>query len=309
MESAYNLGHVRFISVNRSYVFKTSSVGRCRRNGEVIRGHSHNKSEPVVAKVRYINPEWKDRIDSPRIGSRESRRKATSFQQVNIFDARKRISEGSASLDCSGFTLDGNKTSVHNFRDSDEISSIYYNEMKELICRVTGADFACIYNHLIRTEKPTNFNDGYARFVHCDYNMTVLDGFADEVFKMNGIKREKHWDFAFYNTWQPFDHPVEMNPLAFIDWETLPPDDVIDYYYTGYGKDSLVAAPVYNSTHEFCYFPIMSTEEVIVMKQLESRSNRSIYCPHTSFDEPDAPKDALPRRSIETRLLAVFDCD
>ena len=263
-------------------------------------------SEPLLSRVRYIDPEWKERKESPRIGSRESRHAATSFQEVHVFDARRRVAEGTANLDISGFTLDHNVTTVTDFRDNDVVGNVYHDEMKRLICRVTGADAAYVYNHLVRTETPTSFNDGYARFVHCDYNIKMLDGFAADLLGKHGVKPRENWRFACYNTWQPFDNPVEKNPLAFIDWETLPFDDVIDYYYTGYGKDGLVAAPIYNSAHKFYYFPKMSTEEVLVMKQLDSRPGCSVYCPHTSFDN-HAPEDLLPRRSIETRLLAVFD--
>ena len=42
------------------------------------------------------------------------------------------------------------------------------------------------------------------------------------------------------------------------------------------------------------------------MKQMDGRPGRSVYCPHTSFDDLTAAPDALPRRSIETRLMAVF---
>jgi len=83
--------------------------------------------------------------------------------------------------------------------------------------------------------------------------------------------------------------------------------DVIDYFYTGHGQDSLVAAPVYNPDHRFWYFPLMETDEVMVIKQLDARPGRAVYCPHTSFDMRDAALGALPRRSVEVRLLAVFE--
>ena len=51
----------------------------------------------------------------------------------------------------------------------------------------------------------------------------------------------------------------------------------------------------------------MTPDEILVFKQMDGRKNRSVYCPHTSFDIPDTPEDAPPRRSIEGRLLAVFE--
>ena len=261
----------------------------------------------ISAQVRYINAEWKVREDSPRIGSRESRRTATSFQDVKIHDARPCLVAGTVDLDKSGFTLTQNNTSVGNFRNDDEVTTTYHPEMIDLIRRVTDAKHAFVLNHLVRTETPTSFNDGYARFVHCDYNIKRIYQMSEDLLKKNNVIPQKNWSYVWYNTWQPFDYIVENNPLAFIDWESLPLDDVIDYYYTGYGDDNLVAAPVYNPGHKLCYFPSMLINEVIIIKQLDSRPGCSVYCPHTSFDDHTAPDGSFPRRSIETRLLAVFE--
>jgi hypothetical protein len=266
--------------------------------------------ESVPAKVRYINADWKDRDESPRIGSRESRRGATSFQDVQVHDARPRLEAGELNLDHNGFTLTQHESAMGDFRDDEVVERIYHREMEALLCRVTGADHAFARSHLVRTEKPIDFNDGYARFVHCDYNMKRLHEMSAAVLETHGIEPQKNWEYVWYNTWQPFDNPVENNPLAFIDWESLPMDDVIDYYYTGRNNDSLVAAPVYSAAHKWCYFPEMTTNEVIVLKQMDGRSgDRSVYCPHTSFDYIGDDVGPLPRRSIETRLLTVFEAN
>ena len=70
-----------------------------------------------------------------------------------------------------------------------------------------------------------------------------------------------------------------------------------------------MAAPVYNPDHRWWYFPLMETTEILIVKQLDSRPGRAVYCPNTSFDMSGAAPDSLPRRSIETRLLAVFEND
>ena len=260
----------------------------------------------VGAKVRYINAEWRNREDSPRIGSRESRRAMTSFQDVLVHDVRAEFQAGQIDLDRSGFTLCENLTECGDFRDDAVIEQRYHPEMIELIQGVSGADHVFVRAHLVRTEIPTDFNDGYARFVHCDYNIRLIEELAHELLARYDVEPKPNWTYAWYNTWQPFDHQVQKNPLAMIDWQSLPFEDVIDYYYTGRGLDSLTAAPVYSPDHRFCYFPEMETTETLVIKQLDARPGRAAYCPHTSFDLPGSD-DALPRRSIETRLLAVFE--
>ena len=261
----------------------------------------------TAAKVRYVNAEWKGRDETPRIGSRETRRANTSFRDAIMHDARPRLAAGDVSLEVNGFTLSENTSQVTDFRDDDQIVSLYYDEMKDLIRRATGAARVLMRSHLIRTEKPIDFNDGYSRFVHCDYNAARTEIMAQELFDRDGITPGDNWTYAWFNTWQPFDHQVQNNPLAVIDWQSLPMDDVIGYFYTGRGNDSLVAAPVYNPDHQWWYFPLMETHEVLITTQLDQRPHTPDYCPHTAFDVPGQADGTLPRRSIETRLLAVFE--
>lgn len=260
----------------------------------------------VPTKVRYINAEWKDRDETPRIGSKESRRENTAYQNVNIYNARPRIIDGEIGLEKTGFTLSENVTSCTDFRDEETIRTAYLPEMLALIRKLTGASAAYHYGFLVRTEKPIDFNDGYARFVHCDYNIERIESMSHDVLRQNQVEPQKNEMYAWYNTWQPFDNSAINNPLAFIDATTLPREDVIDYYYTGRNRDSLVAAPVYNPDHRWCYFPEMTTHEVVVLKQMDQRPNTVMYCPHTSFDNSGVVENAPPRRSIETRILAVF---
>jgi hypothetical protein len=264
------------------------------------------RTAAVDAKVRYLNAEWRERADAPRIGSAESRRAATSYQNVKVHDVRPEFAAGGIGLDVSGFTLTENRSRCPDFRDPETVKARYYPEMQALIRRVAGADHVFVRSHLVRTETPVDFNDGYARFVHCDYNIRRIEELAGDVLAANGAQPKPGWRYAFFNTWQPFDNPVQRNPLAMIDARSLPAADIVDYYYTGRGKDSLVAAPVYSPAHRWCYFPGMQTSEALVIKQLDQRPGRVVYCPHTSFDIPGS--DALPpRRSIEVRLLAVFE--
>ena len=45
----------------------------------------------------------------------------------------------------------------------------------------------------------------------------------------------------------------------------------------------------------------------LLFKQLDSRPGEPRMCPHSSFDDATAPADALRRRSIEVRVLGVFE--
>lgn len=261
----------------------------------------------VQAKVRYINSEWRGKVELPRIGSRDTRRANTSFQPVAVQDARGRLADGSLSLDTSGFILASHAPVSVDYRDADEVRERYQPQMVSLVLSLTGAEQGFVTHYQVRTETPTSFNDAYARFVHCDYNQDDASSMAANLLKKNGVEPGANWQYAWYNTWQPVDREVQTNPLAMIDSATLADEDVIGYRYTGYGGDGLSAAPVYNTAHQWFYFPAMAVDEVLVLKQLDTRPDRASLCPHTSFDDPESAADALPRRSIETRIMAVFE--
>lgn len=268
----------------------------------------------VNAEVRYLNPEWKGRTDSPRIGDRTSRRANTTKRAVAIDDARG-LDLG---LDTSGFVLTRHESAVRDFRDEARVRDTYYREVGDVVRNMTGADAVFVYSHTIRTEDTSDFNVAYARFVHCDYS---LAGAAER--RRNALVKHRadldpvrHWEFAWFNTWQPFEREVRRNPLAVIDARTLDLGDVLDYFYTGYqnkpgpetgamegGAPS--SMPVFNPDQRFYYFSRMQTDEMMVIKQLDTRPGRARGCPHTSFDL-DAPPDAPGRRSIEVRMVCAY---
>ncbi len=257
----------------------------------------------VAAQVRYLNPEWKGRAEMPSIGDSESRRANTSKHGVEIHDARSI----DADLDTSGFVLTEHASRMGDFHDKAEVAATYYDEVARLIKRLTGADEVFIAQHVVRTEETGDFNSAYARFVHCDYSISDIEGTVERSLENHSetLDPSRHWEFAWYNTWQPIEREVRKNPLAMVDTRTLDTGDVVDYEYAGFGKPVITAMPVFNPQHKFYFFPRMQTDEVLVIKQLETRPDRAVSCPHTSFDI-EAPEDAPGRRSIEVRMMCAF---
>lgn len=270
---------------------------------------------PVQAQVRYLNEEWRQRDDIPEIGDRESRRAHTAKHTVSIHDARAQLERGEIDLDANGFTLLRMKSQVRDFRDDAEVRSVYYPEVTSLVKRTTGAVEVFITQHLVRTESREDFNKAYARFLHCDYSLDEPRRSAARVLERRGLRMADYDanEFAWFNAWQPFDHAALRNPLALLDAASLSMDDIVDYRYTGYGQkqnpnaaaETKSAMPAHSPAHRFYYVSSMATDEVLFFKQLDSRRPGGV-CAHTSFDDPASPPDAPPRRSIETRLMAVF---
>jgi len=263
----------------------------------------------VSAEVRYLNDEWRDRADLPEIGSRESRRANTTKHAVHIEDARELLRSGAIEIDRNGFTVAALRSEVADFHDTQSVTATYYDEIRALLTRLVGADAVYITQHVLRTESVEDFNKAYARFIHCDYSVRDPRAAAHKLLQGRDALMDDFddWEFAWFNTWQPVDREVQQNPLALIDASTVADGDLAEYVYTGFGKrDGSSGMPVFSPKHRFYYVPRMQTDEVLVFKQLETRPERSLTCPHTSFDDATAAPDALGRRSIEVRAMCAF---
>ena len=263
---------------------------------------------PVHADVRYLNAEWRDGTEVPVVGDRDSRRANTSKHAVEIHDARDGLASGELTLDANGFALFRHASAVHDFRNDEEIHRVYYAEIVALAKRATGAREVIITQHVVRTEDTSDFNKAYARFVHCDYTLDKPRDLAKRALARRKLYSVDfaNSEFAWFNSWQPFDHPVERNPLAVVDASTVKPEYVVDYYYTGYRQKGRSAMPVRDAGHRFYYVSQMQTDELLLLKQQDTREGLSKVCPHTSFDDPTSAPHAPPRRSVEVRMMGVF---
>ena len=263
--------------------------------------------QSIAAEVRYLNEEWRTRNDTPSIGSRETRRANTSKKQVRISDARDESLD--LSLDVEGFELVDHQPNVIDFYNVDEVKARYYPEIEGVVRRALKSQCKHVFftQHVVRTEDTTDFNKAYARFLHCDYSLNNARIDANQIIRGAGVepKEFEQCDFVWFNSWQPIEWEAELNPLAVIDASSLSSDDIVDYYYDGFGKASLSSMPVFNPGHRLYYFPRMQTSEVLLIKQLDTRDGVASACPHTSFENREASPMAHPRRSIEVRMMCA----
>ena len=263
-------------------------------------------NQTVSTHVRYLADHWRGTDELPRIFDRDTRRTNTRKHEIIVRDAR--AVADTIKLDKNGFELYRFDSPVSDFEDSEAVTKVYQPAIAAFAKEVTGADEVFVTNHLIRTEDKSDFNKAYARFVHCDYGMDTARSASLNLVrnrKLN-VAGYEDADFAWYNSWQPFDNPVLQNPLAMLDATTIHAGDIVDYVYGGNGKSLKSSMPVYRTEHQFFYYSNMTPTEVLLIKQLDSRAGRAHVAPHTSFDDANAPIDAPPRRSIEVRMMAVF---
>merc|ERR1711920_1094006 len=123
---------------------------------------------------------------------------------------------------------------------------------------------------------------------------------------------------CFYNLWQPTTYPVEMNPLALMDWTTTSKEEVrkvaLGYKIkpttdksTGeqIPAEAMIAQPIYNKDHGWYFYPNMQTDEALVFTQVDGRQGYARHTFHTAVKHQLKP-NPIPRQSVEVRLLCGF---
>ena len=242
-------------------------------------------------------------IASHREGSTEEHR-------VTIHDGRPLRDR--FQLEEHGFQFIDHKTAMTDFYDSDELKSIYYPEVEQIIKDRTGATRVVIFDHTLRAADETLRANTPARqtvrLAHNDYTdwsgpQRVRDILGEEEAETLPQNR-----FAIVQVWRPIRDPIESDPLAIAEAGTLSPDDLIAAerrYPNRVGETYRIA---HNPGQRWYYFPKMNRDEALVFKVFDSRNDGNArFTAHASFVDPTSPPDARPRESIEMRTFAFFD--
>ncbi|MBV9829660.1 MAG: methyltransferase [Alphaproteobacteria bacterium] len=222
--------------------------------------------------------------------------------EVTIEDARGRESE--FTLDRNGFALVKAPTAMRNFYSPDEIKSVYYPEVEQLLRDKLGASRVVVFDHNVRNGSNPDFAQP-SRQVHNDHTVNSAPRRVRDHLGADADELLKH-RFGVVNVWRPIRGPVLDSPLALCDARTFTDADLIasDLVYKHVrGETSRVE---YNAKHRWYYFSEMQTDEVLFIRVHDSANDgRARLSFHTSFENPLTP-DAPPRESIEVRTLVFF---
>lgn len=268
-----------------------------------------------------------------------------SFQQNdhqrNVYNIRGKESE--FSTDNSGFAVYNEPAKEKLFVDDATVREGYYQEVEELLKKThPGIKKIFIFDHTIRRRTKDSPRQPVQQ-VHVDQTPEAaavrvrrhLPDEADELLKGR---------YQIINVWRPIENPATDFPLAVIDWRSTSPEDFIpvdlmypkradsvmddddrgkeklpdESSYTSIGDyevkgETLGVAP--NNNHKFYYMKDMTPDEVMLLKCFDSRGSGldtgvdgiALRTPHTAFIDPDTPKDAPGRQSIEVRCLVFYE--
>lgn len=219
---------------------------------------------------------------------------------------------GNASLEREGFALLTAPTAANDLYDETELRSVYYPEAERIVAEATGANRVVVFDHTIRRREwgvedraPGTLRQPVTR-IHGDY--TEISG-PQRVRDLMGHEAEEllRKRFAIVNLWRPIRGPLYDAPLAVCHAASVAPGDLVGQDLIYRDRVGEIYGLTYNPDHRWFYVPAMRRDEVLLLKCFDSaRDGRARFMPHTSFEDPNAPADMLPRESIELRTLAFF---
>jgi hypothetical protein len=223
-------------------------------------------------------------------------------REVRIEDARGRESE--FNLDRNGFALVQAPTKVQNFYSDEEVKSVYYPEVEQLLLRTLGASRVVVFDHGVRN---AGLEGGRipSRQVHNDHTVNSAPRRVRDHLGAEAEELLKH-RFGVVNVWRPIRGPVLDSPLALCDARSFTDADLIasDLVYPHVrGETSRVE---FKPEHKWYYFSEQQRDEVLLIRVHDSENDgRARLSFHTSFENPLA-EGAPPRESIEVRTLVFF---
>lgn len=229
-------------------------------------------------------------------------------QPMPVADGR--AAQAELALEKNGFVLADHPTRVQDFFDPEQLKSVYYPEVEQLIKKVAGAQRVVIFDHTLRSgdegEREAKLVREPVLSAHNDYTewsgpQRVREILPDEADAL--LSRR----FAIVQVWRAINQPIETNPLALADARTVAMDDLLVAERRYPDRVGQTYRLRHNPAHRWFYFPRMHRDEAIVFKVYDSQKDgRSRFTPHTAFDDPNTPPGAPPRQSIEARALAFF---
>lgn len=228
---------------------------------------------------------------------------------VTISDARNR--SPAPALDKEGFALVDHVSSVTDFYDDAQISDVYEREAAELVKKLTGASRVVVFDNTRRSDATTIRGVRNTRepstVVHNDYTDASAEKRLRDILPDEAEDLLQH-RFAIINVWRSIDGPVLTTPLALCDATSFREKDLVAAERRAKDRIGELQLVTYNPEHRWYWFSAMTKSQAALIKTFDSaldgRARRSI---HTAFKNPDAPEDAAPRESIETRTFAFFN--
>lgn len=234
-----------------------------------------------------------------------------SYEQRMVSVHNARAVRSKFNLDVEGFAFAEHETKVRDFYDEAQLKSVYESEVEDLIMVHTRASKVTVFDHTRRSScqrvrEQHNSRDP-ASAAHTDYtdwsaHQRVRDLLPEQA------ERRLAKRFVIVNIWRSIAGNIEEWPLALCDARTVDPKKLHTVERRAYDRVGQTRHASYDPKNAWYYFPKMTRNEVILIKNYDSAEDGRARCAlHSAFEDPNSPENALPRESIETRAFAFFD--
>lgn len=239
-------------------------------------------------------------------------------QPMNVVRVEVEDARGRADADAtrefgqhpSGFDLFEFETRVENFLDPGQIESVYEPEIVEFLKGVTGGYRVHIFDHTVRASDPDLRERKQVRepatLVHNDYTsnsgfVCLREQLGDEAELLSRGR------FQIVNVWRPLTDPVEDYPLALVDARSIERGQLVDTERRAPNHVGEIQLALHDPAQRWYYFSAMRPREVLLFRTFDSIDGGSRPCSiHTAIHLDQAPADARPRESIETRAFVFY---
>ena len=221
--------------------------------------------------------------------------------ELSISNARELSPQHTMTLARNGFELRNAPVANYDFLDHEDVTSGYYKDCERLVAEITGAT-VWAFDHNIRSAggqaekrqvKGGQDVQGPAHIVHGDYTLrsaperltqltrtpSVNDTLRDKVPPGQGLipteaaerALAEEGRFAIINVWRNIDtEPVATHPLALCDGQTVETEDLVVFEIHMPDRIGENYWAKYDQRHQFYYYPAMTRDEALLIKQWDS---------------------------------------
>ncbi|KAJ9156828.1 hypothetical protein NKR19_g4146 [Coniochaeta hoffmannii] len=247
---------------------------------------------------------------------------------VTVRDIRGQESEFEFSKD--GFQLLAFPSAHVAHPDNQEDTQAYLQETAARVRNLLNASQAFVFDYRFRVNKPRpadrqhhqKNSPGFVGRKKPDAPFTKphVDHTEPEAYRrlrryLSPDEIERHLDgptksrFMIVNAWRPLNRPVEDMPLALCEFSSLDLADVASSHFhggPGYIAETYVLR--HNKNHKWVWFGQQHPNELLVFKNFDSKPGEGPrFIPHAAFFNPLAKPDAMPRESIECRMIVIIE--
>lgn len=228
------------------------------------------------------------------------------FAPVDLELRNMRELDRMPSLEEEGFTLVNHELDG-DWTDRTWLDAQFVPDCLQLVKRLTGAHVALnMYFPIQRSSQPSAGASPPANFLHIDQTREIYTPQARE--KAAGHGYELGRKAAIYNVWKAVSPPPQAMPLAMCDQRAIPTSEhVVGMTIEGSKHTPHVGMAVPDAPFPLYYVPDMQIDESLVFLAVNLVEGSNLGVPHVAIVPPGGNHGLPERRSVELRVLALFD--